>query len=564
MSENEEIKDITAGDVKTDDTPAPEAETNKEPAEAAEITETPAPEAEKKPEKEKAKGKNPFRSKKFKRGSLSIVFTLLFIAGIVLVNVIANLILDRFNIEADLTAGSVFTLGAETENYIRSVNDDISFYVTAERDSLAEAGTMYKQTVEFLDRMVSLNSRFSLRYVNLLTEPDFSNRFVEDLTNYEVIVESGNTGRYRILPISDFMKYTLSDGNQYSYSEASMYVNYYGYTVSDIVSFAEEQLVSAIQSVSLEDPAVVTFLTGYGETDSSSLEKLLTNNAYVTKKAEIERVEEVPAETDILVIFAPSKDYSLESVTKVDKWLSNGGKYGKTLIYVASPDADETPNLDEYLAEWGLEVGKGYILQFDNSHVYYTTSSIPIMHDLEMKTDTDYFTNMKYNASSKLVGYYVRPVTTLWDEKGNFYHTTIASAYGDKCLVYPFSADAGWSPSESDLGSYDVIVEASKVQFEGGSDPVFSKIVAVGGDQLFADYFTTASNYSNGEAALTLFDTNSEKNSDTIKIVEKSFSAETYQIDRSTQLTIGIIFAVVIPIIIIIVGIVVWARRRRL
>ena len=514
--------------------------------------------------KKKGTHKNPFKSKKFRHGSLSVVFTVLFIAGVVLVNVVLGLVLDRLNVEADLTTGSVFTLGEETEAYVSGVDDDISFYVTAERDTLTSAGTMYQQTVEFLDKMCALNKRFSVRYVNLLTEPDFSNNYVEDLTNYEVIVQSGKTGRYRILSIGDFMKYTLSDGNSYSYSEASMYVSYYGYTVTDFTSFAEEQLVSAIQSVSLDDPTVVTFLTGYDESDSSALEKVLTSNAYVTQTAEVERIETIPENTDILVIYGPQKDYSKDSVTKVDTWLSNGGKYGKNLIYIASPGASETPNLDEYLAEWGLEIGKGYILQFDSSHVYYTNSSLPVMHDLSISTETDYYENMKIASGSAFIGYYVRPVISLWDENGNFYNTAVASAYGDKCLLYPFSADETWSPSESDLTSYDVIVEAKKVQFEGGTDPVFSKVIACGSDQLFEEYFMTASNYSNGEAALTLFDTNSESNANTLRIVEKSFSAETYQIDQSTQLAIGITFAVVIPVVIIIIGIVVWARRRRL
>ncbi len=186
------------------------------------------------------------------------------------------------------------------------------------------------------------------------------------------------------------------------------------------------------------------------------------------------------------------------------------------------------------------------------------------MQDIEMKDDTAYYENMKQSSSAKFVGYYARPVIPLWEEEGNFANVTIASTYGDQCLMFPFTADENWSPSQADLKNYSVIVEASKVQFSDNNQPIYSKIVAVGGDQLFTNYFTSASNYSNGEAALALFDTNSDKSSNTIKIVEKSFTAESYQIDRSTQLAIGITFAIVIPVIIIVIGIVVWARRRRL
>ena len=560
MAENEEIKKDTA---------ETEQETVQEAAE--DIKEAEQESGEKKPDKQasapektKKKSKNPFRSKKFKRGTLSIVFTALFIAGVVLVNVILGLVLERFNVEADLTTGSIFTLGNETEEYIKGVDDDVTFYVTAERETLNNAGNNYKQTVEYLDKMTVLNSRFKVQYVNLLTDPDFSNNYEEDLHNYEVIVQSGKTGRYRILAINDFMRYTLSDGKTYSYDEASMYVQYYGYTVADYASIAEEQIVSAIQSVSLADPTVVTFLTGYGESDSKPLEDILTANAYMTQNADIDRIEAVPENTDILVIHGATKDYSKESITKVDEWLSNGGKYGRDLVYIASADAAETPNLDEYLKEWGIEIGKGYVLQTDTDHAYYTGSAFPLMQDLEIKTDTEYYENMKIASAAKLVAFPLRPVIPLWEEESNMANKVIASAYGEKCILYPFTADESWSPTSDDYSGFNAVVEASKVQFEGGNEPVYSKIIVVGSDQLFASYYTTASNYSNGELALTIFDTNSGNNGEKIKIVEKSFTAETYQIDRSTQLVIGITFVVVIPVIIIVIGIVVWARRRRL
>ncbi len=545
MSENEDIKI---------------EETTENTADTAEEKSAEAP----KPEKPKKTGKNPFRSRKFKYGSLSVIFTIICIAVVVLINVILNLVLDRFSVEADLTANKVFTLSDESETYIRGIKDDMMIYVTADKDSMKGSGeTLYEQVVEFLDKMEALNSRVSVKYVNLLTDPDFSKSFTESVSNYQVIVKNGSTGRYRILTISDFMRFTLNDGSTYSYNEAMMYVNYGGYSVTDYTSNAEEQLVSAMMFVSQEDPTVVTFLTGYNESDYSALEKILTDNAYVTQTAEIDKIQAVPEDTDILVICGPRDDYSLDAVTKVDTWLSNGGNYGKNMIYIATPDAVETPNLDEYLAEWGLEVEKGYILQEDTSYAYYTGMSLAVMQDLKLNEDSAYYKAMKIAAGSSFVGYYVRPVTKLWDEKSNMANTVVASAYGDKCRIFPFTADESWDPSQEEQKAYDVIVEASKVRFDG-STPIYSKVIVCGSDLLFNKNFTTASNYSNGEVALSLFDANTEKNDTSIKIVEKSFKAETYQLDKTAQITIGIIFAVAIPIIIIIVGIIVWAKRRRL
>ena len=532
---------------------------NKEPAQELNDKE---PE---KAEKKKKSGKNPFKSKKFRHGSLSVVFTVMFVAAIVLINVIINLVLDRFDISADLTEGSIFTLSEESEAYIRSVNDSVTFYVTADRDTMKSSGEpLYEQIVEFLDKMADLNGGFEVKYVNLLTDPDFSNGYKEDLQNYEIIVQSGKTNRYRILEMSGFLRVTLSDGKTYPYSQqVAMYINYGIYTVTRYSSIAEQELLSAIMSVSKEEQTVVTFLTGYGESDSSALEAILTANAYDVRTAEIEKTEAIDPETDIAVIYGPTKDYSLESVTKIDEWLSNGGKYGRDLVYVSTVESSPLPNISEYLSEWGLSVENGYVLQFDTDHVFYSNSMLPLMQDLDIKTDTDYYENLKAASGSVLIGYPVRPVTKLWEEQSNMANKTLVSAYGDKCILYPFDAAEDWQPKESDFSSYDVIVEASKVQYEG-TEPHYSRLIAVGSDQLFVDYFTQASNYSNGELALTLFDTNSDSAGDTISVVEKSFTAETYQLDQSTQIGIGLTFAVIIPAVIIIVGIIVWAKRRRL
>ena len=139
MADNDEIK--TESVPETEETTA---ETEETPVKTEEITAEAAEKADEKQEKPKKKRSNPFKSKKFRHGSLSVVFTVMFIAGVVLINVVLGLVLERFSVEADLTAGSIFTLGAETEDYIRSVNDDVTFYVTTEKDTLKNAGSVYE------------------------------------------------------------------------------------------------------------------------------------------------------------------------------------------------------------------------------------------------------------------------------------------------------------------------------------------------------------------------------------------------------------------------------------
>ncbi len=543
MSENEKKENIAAQETKPEE-------------------KTPAP----KKEKKKGAKKNPFNSKKFKHGGLSVAFTVIFVTAIVLINVIFNLALARFDISADLTEGAIFSLSDEAKDYLSGVSDDVSFFVTTDEKTMRESSDkLQKQVVLFLDKMAELNGKFNVQYINLLTDPDFSKDYTEDLSSNQIIVKSGRTGRYRILSMADFLSYKLSDGNTYSYDQASFYVNYYGYTVSDYYSSAEQELVSAVMSVSKENPTVVGFTTGFGESESSVLTDILTKNAYMTETVEIDRLEAVPDNIDILVINAATKDYSLDAITKLDAWLSNGGKYGKNLVYIASSTSYDTPNLDEYLAEWGLSIGKGFICQLDTSHAYYSGESLPLLQDFELLTSTDYYKNMKIASGTTFLGWRVRPVIKLWEEEGNFANTTIVQSYGENGVMFPFDADIStWQPSAEDYGQFGAIVEASKVQYENGTEAVYSKVIAIGSEQIFAENFTSASNYNNGEMWLSLFDTNSDNADEGIEIVEKTFTAGTFQIDKSQQTVIGVTFAIVIPVIIIVIGIAVWVKRRRL
>ena len=175
------------------------------------LNENTAPEETKEQKKTETKAprKNPFKSKKFKHGGLSVLFTVIFIVGIVLLNVVFNLVLNRFDITADLTDNSIFTLSEESEEYLKGVDKNISFYVTADEDALKASGDkLYLQVSEFLGKMTELNGNFTLDYINLLSDPDFSKDYSETLSDGMLIVKNRDNHRYRILKVSDFLRYT--------------------------------------------------------------------------------------------------------------------------------------------------------------------------------------------------------------------------------------------------------------------------------------------------------------------------------------------------------------------
>ncbi len=524
--------------------------------------------AETAPKQEKPKKKhsnNPFKSKKFKHGSLSVVFTVIFVAAIVLVNVILNLVLDRFDVEVDLTDSGLYTMGEEMENYIKSADGDVIFYFTSDEETLESAGSVYKQTIELVKKAVSINDGYEMKYVDLLQDPTFASAY-EGVAQGGLIVESKDTGRYKFFNIGmDFLRYKMSDGKTYSYSEAQM-MTYYGYAPTDETSIAEQEILSGLMSVTMVNPVKIAVSAGFGESENAGLISLLEKNAYVVETLDVDMAEAIPQEYDILIVNAPSMDYSNEAIDKIDSWLSNGGMYGKNMFYFASVENPvDTPNLDSFLAEWGLKVDMGFVCQMDANYAYSVQGyAVPLYQRAEIVEDTDFYAAMQLDPAASFRANGVRPVTKLWEEESNFVNTTILQSCGEESVIMPFDAAENWTPETAEQkGQFSFMVEASKVRYEG-IEPTYSRVIATGSEVLFTDYFLSATNYNNADVILAVFNTISGNAGQSVTITPKTFTPASYEIEAAQQYGIGITFAVIIPVVIIVIGIVVWVRRRRL
>lgn len=518
------------------------------------------------PAPKRKRTRNPFRNKKFKHGSLSVAFTVIFVAAIVLINVIFNLALDRFDVKADLTEGGIFTIGKEIEDFSASDTSTVHFYFTSDEETLENAGdTIYKQTVELVKQITARSPGYDVSYVDLLTNPAFAQQY-DGAGEGGLIVECEQTGRSKIFNIAyDFKRYVMSDGNSYGYSDASM-MRYYGYTVSEQTSIAEQEILSALLSVTKVNPIRIAFSSGFGESENAGLTELLEKNSYVIETLDVDLAAEIPADFDILVLNGPTMDYSDAVLNKFDEWLSNGGLFGKNLIYFATVTQPvSTPKLDAFLAEWGLRVGEGFVMQMDPNYAYAVAgySSMPLYQRAEIAADTDYEKNMTLGANTSFRANGVRPVYKLWEESSNFKNTTILQTYGENCVIFPFDAAEDWTAENAEKGQFGMVVEASKVRFDG-STPIYSRVIAAGSELIFSESFLTATNYNNAEVAVALFNTVSGNTDEQITIAPKSFTATTYEIESAQQTGIGLAFAVIIPIAIIVLGIVVWVRRRHL
>lgn len=506
------------------------------------------------------------KSKRLKHGALAITFTVLFVTGIVLLNIIFNMLLDRFDISADLSDKAMYSIDPTTADYLSKVDDEISIIVTTTEDefsNLSVAGIQVGQQVsQIIKSFVAANIGFSSEYRSLDDNPTFYAKYGATLASNSIIVESKKTGRNRIITSSDYLspKYYL-DGQEISSNEyyyySQMGLESTGRLNYEFFAAAESTILTSIMIVTNEDPIRVAYIDGdYSASEPAALTSLLEANAYTVEGIKLTTAEKIDPEIDFLIINAPVYDFSNDDINKIDVWLDNGGKYGKNLLYAAAVTIDVLPNLNKYLNEWGLSLESGFVYQTNTDYGY---AAYPTYQMLD-------FVSENYNAEVDTVtkttqGDGLKAITLLFDEQSNYVTSSIISSYSGAVLA-PFDME-NFDPSKAEkTGEFVVAAESCKSRYEGVT-PFSSRVFVLGSNYLLDQSFLQANSVNNADIMLNIFNVSCGKDKVEIAITPKSFTQETFAITATQVKTIAVIFVIVVPLVIVAVGIVVIVKRKR-
>lgn len=502
------------------------------------------------------------KGKRLKHGALSVVFTVFFVAAIVLINIIFNMVLDRFDVSADLTDKSMYSIDQTTADYLAGIDDIISIIVTAEETNFESASSYYKQVSEIVKAFSSANMKISASYLDLDENPAFYSKYGATLSTGSIIVESEKTGRNVIITPTDYLspKYTL-DGDEISAEYYSMYyqmgLGSSGRLLVEYYAAAEKCLLSGIMSVTNEDPVRVAVLTeDYGASRPEALCELLEANAYIIEDIKITSVETIDPDYDFIILFAPIYDLSNDDLNKIDMWLDNGGRYDKNMFYAASSQIDELPNINKYIEDWGLSLGTGYVYQTSD----YGYAASPTYQQLS-PAEGSYSEGVDITTKATY-GDRLKPITLLFDEYSIYSTEAIVSSY-EGAVVAPFDGLSDFDPSKAEQsGTFPVLASAEKIFYEG-VEPHQSRIYVASGHFMLDSTFMQSEYCNNSDIFLNVFNVASGKDRLEISVSPKSFTIETFEITASQRQAIAIVFAVVLPLAVVAAGVVVIVRRKR-
>ena len=494
------------------------------------------------------KGKNPFRSNKFKRGGMATLMTVVFVAIVIVLNVVVSALAERFpSMDIDMTAQGLNTLSDQAIEIAQSIDEDTTIYLIGSEDAYennqiySSYGLEYSQVASLARRLAEANSHIKVEFVDPDTNPTFISEYAdEDLSTGKVMVQTER--RHRVLTVTDL--FTIEQDQTTG-----------GYNTYSMVDSA---LAGALELVNMEDVPVFTIATGHGEMLTSdnmaSFISMLEDQNFEVQEIDL-LTESIPEGTQVLMLPTPTTDYSEAEVDKLREYLNNTtNPEALTLLATSNPTQGSMPNYEAFLEEWGIRVEEGVVAETNTDRM-----ALADAYGVLVDPSEDYLSGNTYD---RLVSYYSAPITKLFDANNGIstydLWTTSDSAY----VVTEDTTEE--QAADPDTSSQTVASVSSKyVQVDGSS--VTRSLVMFGSSYVFLDTFMSNA-FSDGSFVtdLTLYLTGNDGSNVTVLTERVQTNEMDVTATRSTMDMWGIIFSAVIPVAILACGLVIFLKRRHL
>lgn len=508
-------------------------------------------EAEKAAPKQKKKRGGLFKSNKFKRGGMATVMSVVFIAIVVVINILVGLLTERFpSLNWDLTADKLNTLSDQAIDIAKGIEQETTIYLIGEEEAYrkdrlySSYGLEYSQVSNLAEKLREVNSKISVEFIDPDTNPGFISEYPEEnLTSGTVLVKTEK--RHKLLTASDL--FTVRN-NQSTYQ-------------TETYSKVDSALAGALEIVNLETMPVVTMATGHGEllTDDvlGSFEELLETQNFEVKSIDF-LTEEIPEETQLLMIPTPSTDYAEEEIQKLREYIDDETHSGqRSLLVTCHASQGSLPRLQSFLEEWGIQVGEGVVAETDSSRVALRNAGYVLVDPSENL--------LNENTYNPLVSAASRPLSLLFEANGDVVMTeslwtTAASAY----VATEDMTEADIATLETSQQSVACIAE-KRPRVDG--EEARRSLVVFGSSYVFTDTFmnTTAFGDKNYVSDLLGYCTGTDGSQVSVSTQQVPTNTLDVAASVSTVNLLGLgVFTVGLPLAILIAGLVIFLKRRHL
>ena len=295
-----------------------------------------------KDQNEKKYIKKGINKKTLKNGSYSVVLSVIFVVIIVVVNLIVDAFPSTYT-ELDVSDQQLFSIGDQTKDFLKELDKDVTIY------QIAQSGSEDEVVSKLLKKYEEASDHIKVEKKDPVVNPKFTSEYTdEEVSSNSLIVVCGDRSK-----IVDY-------NNIY---ESSMDYTTYSYTTSGFDG--EGQITSAISYVTSDNLPVLYTLDGHGEKSlDSTLQEDIEKANIEIKSLNLLTEESVPEDADCLMINSPSTDISEEERDAIIEYLENGGK---AMIF-SDYTEESMDNFDAVLENYGVERVDGIVIEGDAQH----------------------------------------------------------------------------------------------------------------------------------------------------------------------------------------------------
>lgn len=438
----------------------------------------------------------------------------------------------------DFTAEKLYTLTQTSKEKLKNIDSDINIYFVGydEKNAIIDLAKQYH----------NVNNKINVEVVDAISRPDLVQKYGIENNSSGIIVECGEKTKI----LSSYDLYTTDP------------------TTYEQIDITEEKLTNSILYVVAEKVPTVYFLEGYSDFSINQnlkyLSMYLSNEITKYDTVNVITTGAVPEDCDTLVINTPNEDFDDITTNAIINYINNGGNI--LWFNATSTEKQNLQNVNKILSIYGVSpFESGFINETDSSKRMSTAASI-IVPDVKYSAITKNIsttlllnaTKINFVSDEELENLNVTKTVLLEASNTSFFRTNFETTLNNKVEGEeegPFAVGAELQKQ--------IIAENDKT----GEKEKISKLVIYGENLFISDYTLNSSSQT---PIITYFN---NKN-----IVIDSIS---YLVDRGEDIVIrkdtntvnytatenqnNIIQAVIfgVPVLVILIGILVWQHRRR-
>ena len=465
----------------------------------------------------------------------SVSLTLLLVAIIVCAYLVINFAVEKANItDIDLTKEKLYSISQETKDKLRNLDTDITISIY----------NMYSSVEDIANQYARLNEHIKVEKVeNLLSKTQWKTDYGVEDTDEFIVISTKN--REKLL--KSYELYTMD------------------YSTYQQIDITEEKVTNAILDVTTKVKPKIYFLTGHNMYADDYFQHL--QNAFTEEANEVEQLNlitagKVPEDCKLLVITALKEDIKEVEKDRLLDYIKKGGE----ILLLLDPNLENVklPNFQKVLDEYGVSNSTGVILEGDANKMVSGASNFVIA---TIDNNSSIAKNMTMDLNVCFINSGRLTIASEEELEKKNITSEILATVSDKAFYrtdLQSTSQTKISSDESASGNTIAAMLTKKIDENTSSklivfaNTTFATNLQIPISQTYAYY---ALDFSNNKDILLNSISYLTEREDNITI-RKNVEMVNYEVtETQNRIILTIIFTV--PVLIVVIGIVIWILRRR-